>query len=763
MFSRALLACAIAVAALCLSCVRSASTYITRGNQFYQRGKFEDASLNYRKAIRQDPNLAEGYYRLALSLLKENKSEEVLPNLTRAQELSPNNIAAKETLADLLLSLYLNTPSRPKTWYDQLIKLSDDLLSNNANSYQGHRVKGYLAFLESKPEEALAHFQRAAHVAPELALMIAQSAVLGGRHQEGEQQARAIIDSDPDYAPAYDFLCKQLESEKKYSDCEALLKLKRAKNPKQAAYAVQLAEFYHRHGEASQRDAVLQDLLRNPKAPPDGAMLVGDFDSRIGESKSAVEAFQTGLRSHPEKAREYLTRISSILVEQHDAKTAVNLVEQYLAGHDDSDLKILRASLVIEAGQTQKVQLAVAALVEGVKKFPDDARLHFELGRGYLFEGKLNEAQSEFKEAVRQNSRFLEPRLQLVLLSLNTRQYEDALRQSDEILSIAPREPGASVFRAASLTGLGRYQEARSTLKDLSAVPGQGAAVAVELGFLSLMEKNYADAELAFRQNYKPGAQDVRPLAGLVAALKQQGKWDAAIRTLEQDLSAGPDRPFAALMLAQVMAEKHPDQAIEQLEHLVASKPQFSPALMALGDLYLRTGQPEKAVTPLEHARDLNPASSAPLVLLSASLERTNKVQQAKQVYGEWLKLEPDNPIALNNLAYLECETGGDLDKALQLARHALDKSPKDANISDTIGWIYLKRQMYSSAGSVFEHISQQYPHNASFRFHNALAYLGSGNKIKAKSELEAALSVNPPSDVAGKIKQTLHQVQANP
>src|SRR5579864_1784741 len=211
MFSRALLACAIAVAALCLSCVRSASTYIARGNQFYQRGKFEDASLNYRKAIRQDPNLAEGYYRLALSLLKENKSEEVLPNLTRAQELSPNNIAAKETLADLLLSLYLNTPSRPKTWYDQLVKLSDDLLRNNANSYQGHRVKGYLAFLESKPEEALAHFQRAAHVAPELALMIAQNAVLGGRHEEGEQQARAIIESDPDYAPAYDFLCKQLE------------------------------------------------------------------------------------------------------------------------------------------------------------------------------------------------------------------------------------------------------------------------------------------------------------------------------------------------------------------------------------------------------------------------------------------------------------------------------------------------------------------------------------------------------------------------
>lgn len=183
---------------------------------------------------------------------------------------------------------------------------------------------------------------------------------------------------------------------------------------------------------------------------------------------------------------------------------------------------------------------------------------------------------------------------------------------------------------------------------------------------------------------------------------------------------------------------------------------------MALGELYLRRDQPEKAIAPFERAQALNPTSSAPLLLLSGAFERAHQSAKAQQVYAEWLKIEPDNPIALNNLAFLLCETGGDLDKALQLARHALDKSPKDANISDTIGWIYMKKQMYSSASTVFRQISQRYPRNAGFRFHNALAYLGSGDRLKAKTELQAALSVKPPREIEDKIKETLGQLQAN-
>jgi Flp pilus assembly protein TadD len=311
------------------------------------------------------------------------------------------------------------------------------------------------------------------------------------------------------------------------------------------------------------------------------------------------------------------------------------------------------------------------------------------------------------------------------------------------------------------LSGLFRFQEARAVLKAAQAKIGQSSDIDVELGFISLGEKKYAEAEKVFREHYHPGAQTLRPLAGLVAALEQQGKWEAAAAVIRQDLSDGPDRPFASLMFAQVTATKNPAEAIDQLDCLIKGKPQFSPALMALGELYIRQDEPSKAIPYLERARDLNPANPSPLVLLSGALERAHQEHKAQQAYESWLQLEPDNPIALNNLAYLQSETGGDLDHALRLAKHALEKSPKDANISDTIGWIYLKKRMYSSAEAVFHQITQQYPHNANFRFHYALSYIGFGDKTKARAELRTALSSNPSREAEAQIKQTLNELQA--
>ena len=754
--------CIFTIAVSTISCVRSPAGYLAKGNQFFEQGKFADASLNYRKAIQLDAKLGEAYYRLALSSVKEKKPADVLPNLTRAAQLSPKDSAIQEALGDLLLSLYLQDSSRPKAWYEQLSGLSRSFLESNPRSVQGHRIEGYLAFLESKPKEALVHFESAAKVEPdrpELGLMIAESQYLDGNRQEGERQARAVLDAHPDYAAAYDFLYRQLESDKRYNDAEALLKQKRAKNPGHAEYAIGLAEHYQRHGRVPERDAVTRETLQNLKSSDD-ALLVGDFEVGAGDWNGALDALKSGLQKYPGKAVEYLTRISAILVDHHQAQAALQLVEPYAATGKEPELKALRASLVIEAGRIKQEPVAMGDLLELEKQYPKNAILHYQLGRADLLQGKLNDAQREFREAVKQNGRFLEPRLSLVQISLDTRQYFDALRQCDDLLSAIPDLPAALVLRAASLTGLGRFEEARAALKTAHSKTGEEAGIAVELGFLSLAEKKFAEAERIFRQRYQPGAGDLRPLAGLVAALGQQGKPEAAAAIIRQDLNAGPDRPFVTLMLAQVTAAKNPDEAVDQLRGLIQSKPEFSPALMALGELYLRQDQPEKAIAYLERARNLNPTNAAPLVLLSGALERAHQEYKARQVYQAWLKLEPDNPVALNNLAYLQSETGGDLDGALQLAKHALARSPKDANISDTIGWIYLKKRMYPSAESVFHQITQQYPNNASFRLHSALSYLGSGDRTKAKSELQLALASNPPREIETQIKQALNQLQ---
>ncbi len=53
-------------------------------------------------------------------------------------------------------------------------------------------------------------------------------------------------------------------------------------------------------------------------------------------------------------------------------------------------------------------------------------------------------------------------------------------------------------------------------------------------------------------------------------------------------------------------------------------------------------------------------------------------------------------------------ETGGNLDEALTLATRAKQKLPSLAEVSDTIGWIYLKKNLYNNAVEIFKDLVAQ-------------------------------------------------------
>ena len=65
------------------------------------------------------------------------------------------------------------------------------------------------------------------------------------------------------------------------------------------------------------------------------------------------------------------------------------------------------------------------------------------------------------------------------------------------------------------------------------------------------------------------------------------------------------------------------------------------------------------------------------------------------------LKISPENSDALNYVAYGLAESGGDLNRALQLVNQALKLKPKDGFYLDTLGWIYMKQNKFAEAEQV--------------------------------------------------------------
>src|SRR5579871_5409995 len=84
--------------------------YVDNGNKYYDRGKYKEASIMYRRALQKDLRYGEAWYRLGLTNKALGIYGEAQRDFNRATELEPNNLDAAAQLADLLVVFYSQDP-----------------------------------------------------------------------------------------------------------------------------------------------------------------------------------------------------------------------------------------------------------------------------------------------------------------------------------------------------------------------------------------------------------------------------------------------------------------------------------------------------------------------------------------------------------------------------------------------------------------------------------------------------------------------------
>src|SRR5581483_9228384 len=136
-------------------------------------------------------------------------------------------------------------------------------------------------------------------------------------------------------------------------------------------------------------------------------------------------------------------------------------------------------------------------------------------------------------------------------------------------------------------------------------------------------------------------------------------------------------------------------------------------------------------------AQELAPQNPMPAALLARELEHAGRFNEAIAAYRTVLQLNPKNIFALNNLAFLLADRGQDLDAEQQMAESARRMANDSVAVADTLGWIYLKKGLTSSALQVFERLVRTDPKNATYRYHFAATLLATGDKTKARTELQ--------------------------
>jgi Flp pilus assembly protein TadD len=177
---------------------------------------------------------------------------------------------------------------------------------------------------------------------------------------------------------------------------------------------------------------------------------------------------------------------------------------------------------------------------------------------------------------------------------------------------------------------------------------------------------------------------------------------------------------------------------------------------LLIGEGYRRKGDFESAIVNFQRSVELRPENVIGRNTLALALDAVGKKADAEREYRTILQLDPRNGVAMNNLAYLLSESGGDLEEAWNLAMHAHELLPGLDEISDTVGWISLKMNRSDAAIAVFRELVAKQPSGARYRYHLGMALAQRGDTSAAVEQLREALKYIPPDDLAARITELL-------
>ena len=745
--------------------------YVESGDKYFNKGRFKEAAIQYRNAVQLDGKYGLAYYKLAVTALKQTPPDfsQAVRSLRRAEDLlnpdQPEYWEAEVKLTEIYLAQV--SYKYDKQYMDEAGRHCEDLLKRDPNSFDGHRLMGDWDLVSAthefdvknaeKGQEdqdlALAEYRKADSIKPgDPGVSMSIANVLSRKKETipaAEQIYRKVIDQKKDFLPAYDGLYRVLWQQNRRADAEQLLKAGYQNNPKAFGFLITLARQYLVEQRREDMVKVLDQLKSKAGEYPAAYRDVGDFYLRANDPESAVKEYQEGMSKDAKNKSTYQKRIVEIRIGQGKTLEAKAVNDEILkANPNDNDALGLKATLLLDKGE---ITQALADLQQVVTHAPDNAVAHFQLGRAYAAHLETEQARQQFQKAIELRSDFIQAHVALAELQLDPRRpdYDAAIRSAQEILKIDQNSGPAKLIEAAALMGQKKFGEAPQELETLLKAYPSSPDVLLQIGMLNLYEKKFKDAEDAFRRSYQVNPANLRGLIGVVNTYLAQHKVDQAIQELRVESAKNPARADLHQVIGEVCVNAGRfDMAIAEYQTVLASTAKGSAsqgeAYFLIGDAQRRKGDLNAAIVSLQAARQTLPDNELVLSALALTLENAGRWPEAKQVYQAVTRVYPNDYIALNNLAFGMAEhpeNSGDLDQALSMAQRARQLLPTPVpEIYDTLGWIYLKKNLPDNALEIFRDLVAKNPHQSTYRFHLGMALAMKGDKVRALQELKKAL-----------------------
>ena len=712
------------------------SVWISSGMLNFQVRDFESAEENFRRALSllsaedMTESSIQAYSGLADALLAQDKFEDAIEVVAKLDELAPNSIPAMHLAARIA---YLD-----EDWPVAQEKLQR-VLRIAPQYWPAQLLLGAVQLRSGNPVQAEMYFSAVVAAVPENSQarqLLAETRLQMARLEEAQQALQPIIGDSTD-PRSLSLAARASMGLGKTDDAVGFLLQSLAANPGNVELQFQLVITYL---SAGRRDEA-QDLLRNIEVGESGegefrrdALLVsakikdGGVSDAIAPARALAEKWPDTGRAH--------TLLGSLLLIQGNSRGARESLETGAELSSYDVISRLYLAVLEEAeGNLQDARNHYLAILE---EAPDATWASMALALIARQEGDTAESLRRLEDIRAAVADAVPARLMLVKQYLRDKNFDSATEVVREVIDI-----DATIDEAHNLLGY-----ALSNLQDF-----RGAANS----FRRAVELDTSVAD--YRLN-------------LARAQLELGNDTLAQQTLESDKSQYLSHIPSGVFLATMRADNGDmPGAFEIARELQAAHPNSPLPHAVEGELHVRAGDLESASKAYDTALDIDPnrihalrsynlksrmggadweqplqnfLEKRPLdagvrMVLASALDQAGEGARAIAEFERVVADEPDNAVALNNLAW-DYFVAGD-SRAEATARRAYEIAPDIGSIADTLGWILLQNGSIEDGVELLRDAVQLTSSSPEVRYHLAVGLSKAGQIEEARRTLEEILA----------------------
>ena len=246
-------------------------------------------------------------------------------------------------------------------------------------------------------------------------------------------------------------------------------------------------------------------------------------------------------------------------------------------------------------------------------------------------------------------------------------------------------------------------------------------------------------------------------MTGLVAIDLTRKRMNEARARIDAFLAKHPKLPSALVLASKVYREMGQPAKAEALLHRALTADPSNPATYALlAELYISQKRLDDAKKQFAQFVKLKPRSVAAVTMMGLISYVQGNMDEAQQWWEKALQIDAYAAAAANNLAWLYAEGHGNLEVALQLAMTAKSKYPNLAEVNDTLGWVYYRKDLIGQSMLYLQQSLDMDPNNPVYQYHFGMALARKGDDAKARRVLQRALQLDPQFPGAAQARKTL-------